>query len=352
MVNSIYKNLKYKGMKKFLFIGIDFSKSKFDVSILENIEQKSFLQETFENSETGYKSFLRWVSKQSKINRCDWLFCGEHTGVYSRNLSNFLAQKSLFIWLENPLQIKRSSGIKRAKTDRYDSLVIAQYACRYIDRAVAYKPAESQIESLQLLVAYRTRLVKSKVSIEVGANEMRKVIKRDAMARLIYEKSHVEVKRIKKQINDIERKMHETIMNSVLKENYLLINSIKGVGMQTAVMLIIHTDNFSGFQTARQIASYCGSAPFPDASGKIDKGNHISRLANKELKVLLSQCAHSAILYNSEIAAYAQRKTNEGKPKRVVINNVRNKLIQIIFAIVKSKIPYRENYLNPFAECA
>jgi transposase len=135
-------------MKKFLFIGIDFSKSKFDVSVLENIEQKSFAQETFDNSETGYKSFLKWLSKQSKIKRDAWLFCGEHTGIYSRNLSNFLAKQDLFIWLENPLEIKRRSGIKRTKTDRYDSLVIAQYACRHVDKAKAYKPSVKEIESL------------------------------------------------------------------------------------------------------------------------------------------------------------------------------------------------------------
>ena len=333
-------------MKKFLFIGIDFSKIKFDVAVLDGIEQKSFSQETFENSETGYNLFLKWVSKQSKIKRDDWLFCGEHTGIYSRNLSNFLAKKGLFIWLENPLQIKRCSGVNRIKTDRYDSVLIAQYACRYIDRAVAYKPAEKEIEDLQLLVAYRSRLVKSKVAIEVGASEMRNVIKRNQTARLIYEKSMLEVNRIKKQIKEIEQKMHETIMNSSLKENYLLITSIKGVGMQTATMLIIHTNNFSGFQTARQIVSYCGSAPFPSESGTISKGNHISRLANKELKVLLSQCAQSAIMHNREIAAYAQRKIAEGKPKRVVMNNIRSKLIQIIFAVVRSKIPYQENYLN------
>jgi hypothetical protein len=54
--------------------------------------------------------------------------------------------------------------------------------------------------------------------------------------------------------------MHETVMNSSLKENYLLITSIKGVGMQTAVAMIIHTNNFAGFQTARQIAAYADYA--------------------------------------------------------------------------------------------
>jgi transposase len=339
-------------MKKFLFIGIDFSKSKFDVSVLAHIDEKNVVQATFDNEAAGYNDFLKWVSKQSKIKREYWRFCGEHTGLYSRGLSHFLAKKGLFIWLENPLQIKQCSGIKRAKNDLFDSLIIAQYACRYIDRAIAYKPAEKEIEALQLLVSYRSRLVKSKVSLQIAAGEMRRVIKRDTTAKFVYESSMRNIERIKKQISGIEQKMHDTIMNSSLKENYLLINSIKGVGMQTAVMMIIHTNNFAGFENARQIASYCGCAPFPNQSGTIDKGNHISRLANKELKVLLSQCAVSAIQHNKEMITYAKRKMAEGKSKRVVINNVRNRLIQRIFAVVTNKIPYREDYVNTFANCA
>jgi hypothetical protein len=62
----------------------------------------------------------------------------------------------------------------------------------------------------------------------------------------------------------------------------------------------------------------------------MDKGCHISHLANKELKVLLLQCAVSAMQYNKELSAYAQRKIAAGRSKRLVINNVRNKLIQRI----------------------
>lgn len=339
-------------MKRFLFIGIDFSKSKFDVCVLESLDQQNISQASFENSPIGYKDFLKWTSRQSKINREDWRFCGEHTGLYSRELADFLAKKKLFIWLENPMQIKACSGIKRAKTDRFDALVISQYACRYIDKATPYKPSEKTIDALRLLVSYRSRLVKNKVVLEVAANEMRRVIKRDTTARFVYERSIRDIERIKKEIADIEQKMHNAIMLSSLKENYLLINSIKGVGMQTAIALIIHTNNFTGFQTARQLASYCGCAPFPNESGTMVKGNHISHLANKELKALLSQCALSAMQYNKELSAYVGRKIAVGKPKRVVINNIRNKLIQRIFAVITSKIPYREDYLNPLVDCA
>ena len=340
-------------MKKFLFIGIDFSKSSFDVTLLENIGQKCFVHKEFENEPDGYKSFLKWLAKQSKIKRESWLFCGEHTGLYSRGLSEFLAKKNLFMWLENPLQIKCSWGIKRGKTDKIDSLEIARYAIRFQDKAIAYKPVDKETDSLKLLFSYRERLVKTKVAMEISAKEIRKVISRDETSRYIFEDSNREIERIKKKIENVESKMHKIIINSQARENYLLVTSVKGIGMITAISLIMRTNNFASFENARQLACYCGCAPFEKTSGtSINSGTHISRLANRELKVLLTQCARSAALYNKKMSAYYQRKKAEGKADKVLINNIRNKLIQIIFAVIKHKTPYRENYLNPWAECA
>lgn len=340
-------------MKKFLFIGIDFSKSKFDVTVLTSIDQQDFAQAIFLNEKQGFNEFLRWVVKLSNVPKQDWLFCGEHTGLYSRGLTEFLIKKNLFIWLENPLQIKCSWGIKRAKTDKIDSLEIARYALRFRDKAVAHQPANKDIEALRLLSAYRGRLVKNKVSLEVSAKETRRVINRDATSRLVFENSQHIIDRIKKEIEVIETKMHQVIMSGDLKENYLLVVSVKGVAMITAVALIIHTNNFEAFKTSRQLACYCGVVPFERKSGtSINKGNHISHLANKDLKTLLTQCARCAVQYDKELAAYYTRKIAEGKKDRIVINNVRNKLIQRIFAVVNKRIPYRENYLNPFADCA
>jgi len=339
-------------MQKKLFIGVDFSKNKLDVTAMYGIEQKSFLQETFENEEKGYKSLLRWLSRGAKIKREDWQFCGEHTGLYSRGLSNFLFKKKLDMWLENPLQIKRSWGIKRIKNDRIDSLEIARYAMRFADRVVSYKPESKEIASLRLLFSYRNRLVKTRVALEVAAKEMRRVIWRDATSRFIFEDSHGEAERIKKRITALETKMHQLIMDSELRRSYLLVCSIKGVGMITAVALIIHTSNFASFESARQLACYCGCAPFANQSGMMDKGAHISSLANRELKVLLTQCARCAASHNAELRAYYRRKKAEGKKDSVVINNIRNKLVHRIFAVIKSGIPYSENYLYPLTEAA
>ena len=52
-----------------------------------------------------------------------------------------------------------------------------------------------------------------------------------------------------------------------LKKQYELITTIKGVGAQTALNMIVLTEGFKKFSCWRKFASYCGTAPFPNTSG-------------------------------------------------------------------------------------
>jgi hypothetical protein len=73
---------------------------------------------------------------------------------------------------------------------------------------------------------------------------------------------------------------------------------------------------------------------------------HVSHLANKQIKALLTQAAICAIRHDPNIRDYYQRKIAEGKNKWLVINNVRNKLIHRIFALVKNKQSYQIEYIR------
>ncbi len=58
------------------------------------------------------------------------------------------------------------------------------------------------------------------------------------------------------------------------------------------------------------------------------------------MKSLLGMGSRAAIQYDPEIKLYYQRKINEGKEKGLVLNNVKNKIIQRVFAAVKRQSPY------------
>jgi transposase len=65
------------------------------------------------------------------------------------------------MWLENPLQIKRSTGIKRDKNDRTDSRDIALYAYRYQDIARCCQLPEAALQLPALLLSFRERLLQN-----------------------------------------------------------------------------------------------------------------------------------------------------------------------------------------------
>ena len=70
------------------------------------------------------------------------------------------------------------------------------------------------------------------------------------------------------------------------------------------------------------------------------------------MKALLTQAARCAIIYDKNLKEYYQRKKKEGKKERVVINNVRNKLLHIVFAVVMKEQVYDENYSSYLKEAS
>lgn len=92
---------------------------------------------------------------------------------------------------------------------------------------------------------------------------------------------------------------------------------------------------------ARKIACYYGVAPFGKESGtSVHSPARTSHFANKLIKSLLTQAASIAKMFNPEIRAYYDRFIQRGKHKSVALNNVKNKLLRIIVALVRNKTMY------------
>ncbi|WP_417145551.1 transposase, partial [Porphyromonas sp.] len=85
----------------------------------------------------------------------------------------------------------------------------------------------------------------------------------------------------------------------------------------------------------KKMASYCGIAPFYESSGssvfhKANTGGY----SNRRLKGILTQAARSAITHNPTLRQYYLRMKAQGKPYGVILNNVNNKLLHILFSLV------------------
>ena len=338
---------------KNLFVGIDFSKEKIDATIItaSGLEElSSRVSETFPTTTSGYNKLVRWVEKNSLgIERNAWLFCGENTGDYCKPLCNYLYGKGLDIWIENAKCIKDAAGLRRLKSDRADAMMIAEYAMRNHDRAEIYEPLSESLSQLRELFLYRHQLVQQKCAFQVRRGEKRLTMEKSSIKTTISQSGRRMVNVLDKEIEKIEKKIEELIkVDEEINSTYELITTVPGIGMQNALCLLIFTNNFKRFNlNSRKIACYYGIAPFGRDSGtSVHSSPHVHYMANKMLKAMLTQAALASIRSCLPITNYYLRLVNKGKKKQVALNNVKNKLIHIITAMVKNTQPFDLEYIN------
>ena len=321
-----------------LIIGIDISKLKLDVIGINYKSEIVNQHQTINNTKRTITSFFRkLISKYGKENI---LFSFENTGVYGYYLIFILEKMNLDYCNLSALDVNKSKGIRRGKSDKLDALIIAQYTLANSFRLDLSKHTELQLTKLKLLFSQREKVVKTIKNFN-NNKEAEQFLPNEILKEFSKSNKSI-INNLKKNLKLIEDQISQIIDDNIsLKKDYDLIQSIPGVGPQTACYILIVTKGFTIFDNARKLACYAGVVPFPYQSGSSIKGkNKVSYLADKKLKTLLNLCAMNAKKYDHQLKLYFEKKVNEGKNKMLILNNIRNKLLHRIFAVVKRQQPY------------
>jgi transposase len=327
--------------KHVLFIGIDISKETLDASVMQGEDQSVLYHQVYSNNKAGIKQVIIDLKKKTKSDTDHWLFCMEHTGVYAMPLCVYLEESGVDYALVPALEIKNSTGIKRGKNDKSDSLQIARYACLNDVKIRPYQLPAKALIRLKILLSFRDRLVRAKQTFASTSKEHEAFMEKSVINDMVKEtKSLIDV--LNKKIEKLDKLIQELInADETLCKTYKLATSVPGIGPQTACFLIVYTCCFTSFNDARKLACYAGVAPFEYSSGKSIRGkSKVSHLANGKLKSLLSLAALNAKRTDKELNLYYERKTKEGKNGMLVMNAIRDKLIHRVFATVKRGTPY------------
>lgn len=316
-------------MKYTYFIGIDVSKSTLDIAILDSSEKVNQYQ--IKNNLASISSFIEERSKE--LNSFDKsLFCLESTGVYSNHLLSYLTRYNYHAWVVNPVDVKRSMGMVRGKSDDIDALRIARFSKVNLDQLRLFIPPRKIILQLKTLAKIREQLVKVRTQLKQSLCE--KDFESLDIIKIKKNAIQQSFDSLNQDIKDTEDKMDKLIVSDQkLNRIYQIACSVMGIGKVTAIEIIITTNEFKTIYEPKKLACHAGVAPFPNCSGSSLNGkNRVSKLANKKLKKLLHLAALSAIRYHCDIRLYYLRKVAEGKHKMSVLNAVRNKIINRLFA--------------------
>jgi transposase len=333
-------------MKFRFFIGIDVSKDTLDIGLLDAENSEKINHQQVSNNDSGIAGMLCRLEERDGFSIENSLFCLEHTGMYNYPLLQFFSKQGASVWVENPIQIKKSLGLQRGKNDKIDAIRIAQYAYRSRDQVKLWQPSREVIDRLKHLGALRERLVETRKRLLTPVKELFET-GNDAMAKVLEKAMRKTMKALDKDLGAIETQMKAVIdKDDDLKNLYELVTSVVGIGFVTAVNLIVCTNEFKLFSGHRQFACYSGIAPFEYRSGSSIKGRtKVSHMANKKMKRYLHMASLTGIKLDEGLKAYYNRKVEEGKNKMSVLNAIRNKLLARVFAVVNRGFAYQKNYL-------
>jgi len=319
-------------------LGVDVSKLTLDICCAEQQ-----LHIKIENCSKGFSDFRKW-SKANKIDLQKTFVVMEFTGGYEYRFIQFCESMSVAYCRISGLEIKRSMGMTRGKSDKVDSYRIGQYGEEKIKKLEQAKPLDNNVLQLKQLLSFRKRLVRETAGLSATVKERKHIYElnqKDPIIKVAGEK----IKTNQKYVKLIEEEITTLIAaNSAMLFNYRILRSIKGIGPINAWMTIAYTENFVSFTDARKYAVFVGVVPFEHTSGTSVNGRkRISQMANKELKQELNQAAKAAITHDTELRSYAERKL-KNKHYKIILNNVKFKLILRMFSLVKRGELYVENY--------
>jgi len=309
-------------------LGVDISKVKFDVALM--VAGKIKKTHVFENAPDGFSALSTWLMKQGITSVSA---CMEATGCYGDALATYLHDQGFAVSVVNPAQIKSFSGaqLKRAKTDKADAKLIAQF-CQQMNPA-PWTPPPLHVRELQALVQRLSALMQMERQ-EYNRMDTAPAVVRASIATVLAT-IQAEIKAVETMIRDhIDR-------HPDLKDQSELLESIPGIGQATICRVLAYIGDVRRFDHAKALAAFAGLNPTVHQSGSSVRGKpHLSKKGNSVLRRALYMPAIVARRYNPVIKEFADRLKKAGKPNMVIIGAVMRKLLHIIYGVLKSGMPF------------
>lgn len=147
--------------------------------------------------------------------------------------------------------------------------------------------------------------------------------------------------KLNKDIKDVESKIIE-IMN-----NYpTYLQSIPGIGIITAAVILAEYGDISLFDNPAQMTSYAGLDSSIKQSGTMEITGKLVKRGSKLLRAALINATLTVMRYTPQFYSYYDKKKQEGKSHRVAQVHLAKKLIRIIFHLEKNKTYFDSKLLK------
>ena len=385
-------------------VGIDVAKDKHDCFILNSEGAVLVDVFTIANNLEGFNTLLDKLRACSTPQDSIKVGL-EATGHYSYNILGFLLDNGLATYVLNPLRTnlyRKSLSLRKTKTDRVDARTIA--AMLLSDAGLKpYTDTAYHNEELKSLTRYRFDKVKERAKLKQSVSrlvcilfpELEKLVstlhmasvyallsefpgaKQVAAAHLTRLKAlladasrgrygrdmavkirdaargsigsrmpakSLELQHTIRLIRELDAEIEEieTEIQTIMDELHSPITTIPGIGYRMGAMILAEVGDFSRFDSPDKLLAYAGMSPSTYQSGQLKNCYpHMEKRGSRYLRYALYNAAKYVCHWDPTFAAYLAKKRAEGKHYNVALSHAAKKLVRLIFALEKSRQPYR-----------
>ena len=290
----------------------------------------------------------------------------ESTGYYHLPIVTVLIEKEIFVSTVNALRMQKfcSQNIRRAKTDRIDSINIAMFGICYWDELNQVMPPEDTYQELKLLARqyYQTTsmLVKAKINFGTLCNQVMPGTQNIIYEHKGTEKIHSIVKRYlhfdnilkmsKNRFTTDYCKWAQMLVLAKTLPEYQVVRSMSCIGDVLAPKLIAEIGDIRKFHNKHSLIAYAGIDPPPYQSGSFNATErHITKRGNRYLRKTGFEVMQSLIQHkpaDEPVYAFIEKKRSEGKCGKEAMIAGLNKFLRIYYGKVTELYNSIDEQLN------
>ena len=384
------------------YVGIDISKYKHNFCIISNTGEVIVENFSFENNKKGFQQLLEHLKS---YNKSEVHIAFEATGHYSLNLELFLNNQGYSFMKMNPLvvhQFLKARSLRRTKTDKADSLTIANYLM-----SIPYIPNSDllyNIYTLKSLCRSREQFIKERSKFEVlltneldkSFPELKPFFNNKISGTLLYildkykNTTHIslmkdydsirsysygkfsyakfaKLKELAKESvgyhddnSDLLISTYVSIIHvfndkiapidkqisTIIKDLNPRMLSIPGLGEISTATILSEYGDIKNFSSPNKMLAFAGLEPSIIQSGTLETNGKMVKHGSGHLRYAIMNTAMIILRYSPQFYDYYLKKRSEGKCHRVALSHVCKKLIRVIYCLEKNDIDFDPSLLK------
>lgn len=123
-------------------------------------------------------------------------------------------------------------------------------------------------------------------------------------------------------------------------EQVKLLCSIKGIGVDSAIAILMEIEDVGKFSCAKKLSAYFGVHPIYKQSGDGLWGNHMSKKGRSEIRAVLFMAGLTGVRFNPVLKSIYARARAKGMKHYAAMGIVMHKLLRIIYGVLKNNIAF------------